>query len=200
MTENKPQILRSREAFTLLEMVIAITIFTIFMGTAIGLYNLFHRSLNQTADTRELLFESEHVVSQLTEWIKNYEVDYSKYTSGVLVEPLVVQRLNLIDPDTSEQLTLNWDQNNEQLFIQKNDETGFPKPGYEQPVLMHDEMVKIPGAEFWIYPPEKADPLGGDLKLDYHNLVSFDLLFERPSRTGKSLSINLKSSVSSRRY
>ena len=54
---------RQKAAFTLIEMIIAITVFTIFIGFAISAYLTFHRADQDALTNRSLLMESEAILN-----------------------------------------------------------------------------------------------------------------------------------------
>ncbi|MBU0982154.1 prepilin-type N-terminal cleavage/methylation domain-containing protein, partial [Patescibacteria group bacterium] len=60
----------TKKAFTLVEMIIAITIFTVFIGFAMSGYLVFHRAQQEVAISRSVLMESEEILSVISSAIK----------------------------------------------------------------------------------------------------------------------------------
>jgi prepilin-type N-terminal cleavage/methylation domain-containing protein len=107
-----------RKAFTLIEMIIAITVFTIFIGFVMAAYLTFHKSQQQVAATRSMLLESEAIFNRLGDLMDNHKIHFEYYNSDTALEgdathTLETQELVLISLDEEEVVTIYWEESSE---------------------------------------------------------------------------------------
>lgn len=208
-------------AFTLIEMIIAITVFTLFIGFAMGGYLTFHRAQQEAAISRTMLLESERVMSQLTTALKENALAYEFY-EGAAASPLVssfsvfgvpqhaidTNTLVLSDVLAGQELEYHFDSENQALTLQIFELGAFgnrePAPGYGQPLVLHSEAVTFSNVSFRIVPgkdpysPENI--LEGDDSLWFQPNVQIKLTALSPGRVRDEIVINLQTSVTSRIY
>jgi prepilin-type N-terminal cleavage/methylation domain-containing protein len=72
-----------KPAFTLIEVLMAVTVFTLFIGFAIGAYLNLHQALHKAEERRHLLLESEVILHRLSAAIKVDAVDYNAYAEDM---------------------------------------------------------------------------------------------------------------------
>lgn len=184
----------ARPAFTLLEMIIAITVFTIFIGLVIASYLSFHRADQEALATRALILEVEAAMNTLSEAVRENRVDYS-----VTTEPGV---LRLVNVDGTEYFIFRWDPEAERLSLEKVDAEGRPLDGYLSPIFLHGENTRVSFVDFEIFPEKDPyDPAhAAETEVQYQPLVRMSLTFAVPGRVREEVSFRLQSSVSSRFY
>ncbi len=200
---------RQKPAFTLIEMIIAITVFTIFIGFAISAYLTFHRADQDALTNRSLLMESEAILNELSDATRENKIDYDSYTGGSssgggawTFEPVTIsigdarneQTLYLISPDESEQIIYRWDSEAETLSVERIlDGTSSGEQ------ILNSENLKVTYVNFKIFPQE--DPFADtSYEYQYQPMVSFDLSFSMPGRMDAELTLELSTTVTSRYY
>lgn len=201
---------RQKSAFTLIEMIIAITVFTIFIGFAISAYLTFHRADQDALTNRSLLMESEAILNELSDATRENKIDYDSYsgaTSGGGAWALVPvttsisigdarneQTLYLISPDGSEQTIYTWDVDEETLSVERildGDSSGE--------YILNSENLAVTYVNFKIFPQE--DPYAdSSYEFQYQPMVRFDLNFSMPGRMDTELTLELSTTVTSRYY
>ncbi len=193
-----------QDAFTLIEMLISITVFTIFIGAAIGTYNLFHRAQQQSADQREIVQETQRIFEHLTELVQESRIDFERYEEEQpsVLGPIQSHQLYLIDPESRERYELTWDPYEESLSEQWFVGEGVPSPGYLEPVVLHDVLFSVEEIDFTIYPNlDPYDPENSqDSGLQFQPIVRMELLVSRPGRVSERLYMDLETSITSRFY
>jgi prepilin-type N-terminal cleavage/methylation domain-containing protein len=214
--------LSRQSAFTLIEVIIAVTVFTIFMGLSIGAYLSFHRAQQDAATTRALLLEMESVFNSVTQSIHENQIDYEAFASvsgaanDILAE---VDRLTditlievsesmeggslyLISPSGETQYVYDWDSEAETFTLQAFDESGLEADGYSDPIQLHSDSVKVSHVSFEIFPEE--DPYAtenrSDSSVQYQPIVRMNMSFTAQGRMDKTITLDLKTSVTSRFY
>lgn len=203
-------------AFTLIEMIIAITVFTIFIGFVMSTYLSFHRAQQEAALTRSLLLESEATFGLLVDSLKSQMIDYDRYAGedssssdaqfriaekfyfGVLdsSDTLITDTLYLIDAD-GVQTAYVWDEDEETLSLQTENEDG----GLDID-LLHSEGINASFVSFEIFPD--VDPYDSentsDDDLQFQPIVQLVMAFSMPGRVRDEVTVDLQTSVTSRFY
>lgn len=180
---------RQKPAFTLIEMIIAITVFTIFIGFAISAYLTFHRADQDALTNRSLLMESEAILNELSDATRQNKIDYDSYASGSGFFSLY-----LISPDGSEQTIYTWDPDEETLSVERilNGASSGEYP-------LNSENLSVTYVNFEVFPEE--DPYAdSSYELQYQPMVRFDLNFSMPGRMDTELTLELSTTVTSRYY
>ena len=186
--------IKKQDAFTLIEMIIAITVFTVFIGFVMTAYMTFHQSQQEAAIVRSVIFEMESATSLISQSIKENSIDYEIYSGE---ENL----LYLLSPDETTHILYIWDDEDETLGIQLFDSDGNVMDGYAEPVLLHSEDTKVTNVKFRIFP--STDPYGIPVNSDqeyYQPNVQMAMTFERPGRIREDVVIDFQTSVTSRIY
>lgn len=211
--------MKPQKAFTLIEMIIAITVFTIFIGFSISSFLAFHRADQEAVSTRSLMLEAEAAMNVLSEAVRENKIKYEEYDedSGSLLDLLSANRLGLSSTlglaasdalNTSELILESadgettwryaWD---EALSVQTchDDENGNEECGDAS--LLHAETTTVSYANFSIFPAvDPFDPANTDDDVQYQPHVQIDLTFETPGRVREMISIDLHTTVTSRFY
>ncbi len=210
-----------RVAFTLIEMIVAITIFTIFIGFSISSYLNFHRVNQEILVSRTVTMEAQAVMNDVSDAIQNSRIDYDFYSSAssggfsAISLPdlgdfagldgrhvLNEESLALWNSDATEQTLYAWDSEAEQLTVQKLDAEGNALEGYEEPLLVHSDALRVTYAHFRIFPdvnPYDLEQRSED-EVQYQPIVILDLTFAMPGRIHEEVSLDLHTAVTSRLY
>lgn len=149
-----------KAAFTLMEMVIAITVFTTFIGLVVGVYLSFHNTQREVAVERQLALELQHTLSVVSEEIKTRPLDYSAGPFGA--------QLNL------EGWSVRWDRAQEELWVKRDGEEH----------LMHSPKTRVSFANFRVF-PDSEDEKGYQPHVKIH--LEFERDGERQDRVSMDL-------------
>lgn len=211
---------QSKPAFTLIEMTIAITVFTVFLGFAMATYLSFHRAQLESAVTRSLMLEMESVMTMLTEDAKSKKIDFDYYNADQALDALrvpgqsLISRLSLASSEgvMSNELALlrpeggrvifAWDEDQSQLTLQAFDASGRPLDAYAQPLALNSDQTQVTFVSFHIFPgKDPYDPVNAkENEVQYQPIVQIKMTFARPGRVRDIVEMDLQSSITSRFY
>jgi len=199
----------------LLEMIIAITVFTIFIGFTISSYLAFHRADQETIEMRSLLLELQGTMDQISETVKDSKVDFESYETGALfgfpvITPFANHALNtstltLLSPDGLTRTEYVWNSEEETLSLQVFEFDGTDwaaDDGFDEAVLLHGENTRVTYANFRIFPdldPYDSGNSGND-DVQFQPIVQIKLNFTVSGRVREEVSLDLQTSVTSRFY
>ena len=208
---------QKRDAFTLIEMIIAITVFTIFIGFAVSTYLTFHRADQDALTTRSMTMEGEAILSELSDAVRENKIDYAAYEvmsggggafTGVGARGLTVPTLSigdalnesmlyLVSADGEERRVYTWDSEEETLSVQYFDADG---KSMAEPQVLHSESVKVSYVNFKIFPGRNPYENRTEDALQFQPMVGFSLEFTSEGRMDKELTFELQTTVTSRFY
>lgn len=201
---NNPQLIRGRKAFTLIEMIIAITVFTIFIGFSISAYLTFYRANQDALANRSLLMSSEAILNELSDATRENKIDYVAYAlasgggsipmASSFGKALNEQTLRLISPDGQEQIVYSWDADDESLSVKRAENGG----AFSEPQRLNSEGLTVSYVNFRIFP--ETDTYAEGSEVHYQPMVTFDLSFSMLGRMTETLMLDLKTTVTSRFY
>lgn len=149
-------------AFTLVELIIAIGIFAIFMATAIAAYLQLSVALKRENIDRKLYGEIESVITDIQRQAKFYDLDYAGYSGGISFPS---SELLLISHDGKSKIRYAKPAGKETIAIEKqhlDPVTGgaVPDPGFVLGVLqdLTSREMKVKDLNFYIHPvrPEQV--------------------------------------------
>lgn len=204
-----------RPAFTLLEMIIAITVFTLFIGFAISTYLMFHRADQEALAMRSLMLETQGTLDFITDAVKENTIDYAYYNEDSDSDILSGVRSNLFanfnlgnthtindatlalrSLDGSTETVFIWDEEDETLSLFTIDEEG----NESTPVLLHSETTSVPYVNFRIFPDENPydDPATDGIQ--YQPMVQVEITFSMPGRIQEEVTVDFQTSITSRFY
>lgn len=215
--------MRKSSAFTLVEILISITIFVIFMGFSMGAYLTFHRAQLEASITRGMMLEGEQIMNMVTTSVKENKIAYAAYDSNSpfsLFSPVSMSLFNLADEaietdtlilselNTGNEMEIHWDADEEVLTQQwfTFDEGGQREPmaGYLEPLRLHSETVDVSFAEFRIVPgkdPYDAENiLGNQEEYWYQPMVQMKITMKAKGSIREEILFDLQTSVTSRVY
>lgn len=195
--------------FTLIEMIIAITVFTIFIGFAISSYLVLHRANQEVLIQRSLMLEAQGTMNALIEALRENRIDYNAYEDRVLLDFLLdysdtrtTSTLFLLSPDGDIHYEYTWDEEVQALTVSATDSDGNPVDGYGSPLLLHGPKTQVSYVSFRIFPdvnPYVTENVSDD-DVQYQPTVQIDLEFSIPGRIREKVTVDLHSSVTSRFY
>lgn len=204
--------MKKHSAFTLIEMVVAITIFTIFIGMAIGSFLFFHKAQQDAAASRTLIFEAENIVTIMTELVKENKIDYS-YKECVLcgdfefVDAKNTDKIVFLSLDGLTQTIVELDDEEEVLTILKKNLNLISgefenADAYDEAALLHTNDVYIESVNFRIFPNEDPfDPENvSDNDVQYQPNVKIEMTLKTLSRSGAEKTLNFETTLTSRIY
>ncbi len=199
------------EAFTLIEMIIAITVFTIFIGFAMATYLTFHRAQQEAAVVRSLTLEAESTFDLVTEALRENMIDYGRYADedpsagDILYEAVyshygflsmndtnVTNTLYLIGVDGT-QLAFEWD-DGEGIFTMQ--------VGDEEPIQLHADGIAASFIGFEIFPhvdPYESENISED-DFQFQPIVQVAMTFSAPGHVRDEVELELQTSITSRFY
>lgn len=212
-------------AFTLIEVIIAITVFSIFIGFAVSAYLSFHRADQEALVDRSLMMEGGQVMDTLTTDIKTNKIDYAYYNtddgssadilSGVRSSSFVSllagdhvlneAALALRSPDGLTRTVYEWDPDALTFTVQKFDmSTGdaVKLDGYSDSLSMTSDHVYLNEVNFRIFPD--VDPYDSENASDddtaFQPVVTMNLTFAAEGRVRDEVTLPLQTTVTSRFY
>jgi prepilin-type N-terminal cleavage/methylation domain-containing protein len=208
-------------AFTLIEMIIAITVFSIFIGFAVSAFLSFHRADEEALVDRSLVMEGGQVMDTLTTDIKANKIDYeyydessggsaftSAFTSSFSSGDHVWNKsiLALRSPDGLTRTVYEWDSEAKTLTVQKFDMTDplnvLTAAGYTEALPMTSDHVYLNDVNFRIFPD--VDPYdaanASDDSTAFQPVVTMNLTFAAEGRVRDEVTLPLQTTVTSRFY
>lgn len=196
------KILKKR-GFTLVEMLVAMSIFMIFTGVLLYSYTDIVRSLREGNDYREMYSEARRVFETVVQEFRDGMVDYGNgvYQSGC--NPSVFengkQDIYLISKDglTTTKLYLD-----EEVVKLKKWEKDSAEPPDDKAMSLNSSDVIV--KEFKISPYPFVDPYDQRYVeysgYQFHPQVRIEAVFEKEKRNGENFELELHTTISSRIY
>lgn len=183
----------SSSAFTLLEMIIAITVFTIFIGFAISTYLTFHRADQEALTMRSVMLETQAAMDNLAQAAKENAIDYDYYGSESSL--LNLSTLALVDSSGIAYI-YEWNNEEEILTLSITDLDG----NSSEPVLLHSESTRIKYVSFRIFPNASPYEIAAEEENQFQPNVRIQITFAMPGRINEEVAVDLQTSVTSRFY
>lgn len=202
-------------AFTLLEMIIAITVFTIFIGFAISTYLMFHRADQEALAMRSLMLETQGTMDLIADAVKENTIDYAFYSEDLDSDILANVRTDLFtnfdfanshtitdstlalrSPDGQSETVFIWDEEEETLSLFTIDENSVAST----PVLLHSETTRVPYVHFRIFPDENPYENSSDDAIQFQPTVQIEITFSMPGRVQEEVTVDFQTSITSRFY
>lgn len=209
-------------AFTLIEMIIAITVFSIFIGFAVSAFLSFHRADEEALVDRSLVMEGGQVMDTLTTDIKTNKIDYEYYdesSGGSALSSAFTSAfsisigdhvwnqsiLALLSPDGLTRTLYVWDSEAKTLTVQKFDMSSgnsAEMPGYPDALPMTSDHVYLNDVNFRIFPD--VDPYdianASDQETAFQPVITMNLTFAAEGRVKDEVILPLQTTVTSRFY
>ncbi|MBU1019019.1 MAG: prepilin-type N-terminal cleavage/methylation domain-containing protein [Patescibacteria group bacterium] len=206
--------LSSKKAFTLIEMVVAITIFTIFIGIISGTYLYIARAQHDTGEVRKVYSGARDVMEMIVAEARTSAPYYDCYDFGgggeipectgtYNLELSAVDVLILLGRSEDEITVFSSDEG--EVFMKKYElgagDVWVPQIGYELGALpiSGDEAV-FEGLYFEIYPAISPEVNYGDVSVQYQPHVTVYMRVAGETRNTSEMIYDLQTTISSRVY
>lgn len=186
----------SRRGFTLIEMMIAMSIFVTFLGILFNSYTSIIRAQQEANDYREMYVEARQVFDYLTQELRNGVVDYAAAGDvGVFGNQ---DSVTLVSKDAAYRVTFTYDGRDKVVRVYKETFSSAP---IEEKELNHN--VNITEMDFYVSPA--IDPYNQKYfsfdKNQFHPQVTIFARFEKELSGAKEpLTMELQTTISSRVY
>jgi len=197
----------SKAGFTLVEMIVAICIFTIFISMLAGTYLYIARAQRETAEARKVYSGLRDTVEEISKDIKLSSIYYDCYSGTVagvaecstyydLTQDTVLTSLALIKDGDLEIFVLD---DGAVGMIEYEESAGLwvPKAGYESGLIyISSENFNVDTLYFGVFPADDPSDNYDDLSVQYQPYVT---LYISVSSDGGT-ELDLQTSVSVRNY
>lgn len=202
------KILKQKKGFTLVELLVAMTIFVAFIGILIGSYTSIVRAQREANEYRIMYSEARQVFETLVFNLRDGMVDYAAYT-GSVVSGQPLSELTLISKDASRRTKINYNNGTGKVSIEQGRLQPDTRPCinaaylFDAPVVLNSDELKV--TDFKVYVAPVIDPYALE-NFDkhgnqFHPMVTIYAEFTREYPGGKEpFVINLQTTVSSRIY
>ena len=202
---------RNRKGFTLIEMLVAMTIFMAFVGVLISSYTSIVSAQREANEYRIMYSEARQVFETITQELRDGMVDYGNYQG------------NLIDHDGIILVSKDATRKTEIIYYDDGgvgDNAGFVKVkrgvllpnrnpcevgayGFDEPIALNSADVKV--SNFKIYATPSIDPYDlaniDQAGSQFHPMVTVYAQFKRTfSSTKEPFVMDLQTTISSRIY
>lgn len=191
---------QEHKGFTLIELIISITIFTFFISVGVASYLNLSITLKKENVQRQLYSEMETVLADINRWGKFYGIDYQWYDNAYqTISPKDGnEELVLISKDKSSRITLKKMADADSLGLYQEvlrDGVYEPAEGFEANIFetVTSNNLHIQDVRFYLFPIRNSDAFQQKITVVLHGyMVS-------PYKEGKE-EFTLQTSMSSRLY
>lgn len=198
----------NRRGFTLVEMLVSMTIFMVFVGILINSYSTIIKAQKEANDYRAIYTEARAVFDTLIAELREGTLDYAKFEYGGGCTSLITNMTDdlwLISKDgVSKKIWLESGEGGDDaagvLKIQQ-----FAKPGAttgDKTKSLNSGTVSVKDFRFKIYP--LADPYAplnvGENRHQFQPAVTIFASFEKEKVTGEPYKVDFQTTISSRIY
>jgi prepilin-type N-terminal cleavage/methylation domain-containing protein len=192
--------IRQQKGFTLIEMLIAMAIFVTFTGILISSYTSIVKAQRDANDYRVLYAEARHVFEVLTQEFRDGMVDYGNVSYGFGCQDADNgHKVYLISKDGLSKTKIDW----KTVDVDEENSVGFitiEKDGVTED--LNSQEVSVDEFELSITPArDPYDQQYVDVhSYQFHPKVTISATFSKEMTSGKTFSMNLRTSISSRIY
>lgn len=181
-------VFKQNRGFTLVEVLIAMAIFVVFVTTLLSAYTNIVQGQRKANEYRRLYSESREIFDEIIFNLRDKAVDYG--LNGAL-ESALVDQITLLNKDGSEKLTIGYDGEKQEVFV--ND-------GFQQQVL--NNQVKVEQLRFFVTPVANPYNAGNfdQSASQFQPKVTVYGRFVREINGGEIVTVDLQTTVSSRLY
>lgn len=187
----------NKKGFTLIEMMVAMAIFVMFLGVLIGSYTDIVKSQQEANDYRVLYSEARRVFDKVTEEVRNGAIYYNPNENYANVN----EKLELLSIDGSRQVLFWFDENEMNIWFEEVENLGDPN----EYLLVENEDGRISVQQFNVFISPMDDPYKLENVfedgLQFQPKVTVFATFEMVRRKGgEPYSVDLQTTISSRMY
>ncbi|MBI4975600.1 prepilin-type N-terminal cleavage/methylation domain-containing protein [Candidatus Peregrinibacteria bacterium] len=185
--------------FTLVEVLVAMSIFVIFVGVLISSYTSIVKSQYDTNDYRVMYSEARKVFETVVGEFRKGMVDYGNesYSCSGIAFSQGVENIYLIDKDAVSRTRLYKDGDFVKIAEKSSENQSFPEG-----VALNSSRIKVMDFKVYVYP--SVDPYdqryAGSDSYQFHPLITVFATFEKNRNTGENFKVSFQTSVSSRIY
>jgi len=190
-----------QKGFTLIEMLVAMAIFVIFLGLMLGSYSLIVKSLRDTEEYRIMYSESRNVFNELLADARDSRFYGPEGTQGLLDCPGASgdNGFNFYSKDFASVKTYCFGLDAGSVLIREFDGGTFSKE-----YNLTTPEVKVESVTFELFPKENPyfDEIGGafDPSTYFHPSLRVSVEFSKASVKGEDFELELSTTISSRVY
>lgn len=188
---------KTKRGFTLIELMIAMSIFIVFTGILINSYTAIVRSQHEANEYRILYTEARKVFDVISEDLRNSVVDYCMLplTTG--------EDMYLVSKDAMTKSHIQYLPSDLKVRIAQEK---LQKPGesvsFSNYLDLNSQEIEV--KDFNIYVTPGLDPYDQDNfefeHTRFHPKVTVYALFEKQAKAGEPLSLDFQTTISSRVY
>ncbi|MBI4127318.1 type II secretion system protein [Candidatus Peregrinibacteria bacterium] len=176
-----------KHAFTLVELLIAITVFSIFIAFGMTAFTVFHSAQVDAATSRDMMFELNQNMELINEAVRENKIDFEASDEKTLA---------LLSADASEKIVFVWDAEAETLSLQK-----FSGEDMEYEAVLHSPAIKVKNLNFRIFPSEDPYDFANKGATDFYQPnVKVKMTYATPGRGKPEIAIDFATTVTSRIY
>jgi prepilin-type N-terminal cleavage/methylation domain-containing protein len=194
-----------QRGFTLMEMLVAITVFTTLIVTATNIFMLASRSERKVFDMESMQASARFTLEAIAREIRTGLIDYAYYTNRQLMMQTPEKVLALIDSEETPIKFYESNENNEDRCLDENSRPCLlVEVGSLAPVPLSPKGTKVRALNFYISPEQ--DPFVFDV-VSYSYLtntqpsVTVVLSLESAGRRfNEQSSLDLQTTIASRKY
>lgn len=191
-----------QKGFTLVEMLIAMTIFITFTGILISSYASIVRSQREANEYRLMYSEARGVFESLTVELREGMVDYGYYSGGILTGGL--SEIYLVSKDDQTRTYVKYDEATGVVSVYKRVRDKITKvySDFGEARDLNSSDVKVTKLKFYVSPvidPYDPQYVENDLN-QFHPKVTIYAEFTRELESEKTYTTSLQTTVSSRIY
>jgi len=195
--------MKIRKAFTLIEVIIAITVFTIFIGFVMSAYLTFHRSQQQVASTRSMLLEGQAIFDHITDLMDEYNFYFDYYNTETEFGTddsytLETQELVLISLDGENAARVYWEEDEEELTG-----TLYFQEGEDEAVALNTISSSVSFMSFRVFPDKNPYDVENQSDSSFPHFqpnVQMKMTLSRPGTDEDNVIVDLQTTITSRFY
>jgi len=196
---------KNNKGFTLVELLIAMSIFVVFLGILMNSYTSIIRSQREANDYRIMYSEARHVFETITQELRNGMVDYNSYCStSDKPNASGKESIRIIDKDGVGYRTITLDDPvDDEEVVRKIKYEVFDKHSLSvEDGYLNSDAVSVMDLRFDIYP--YVDPYNNiyveDSGYQFHPMVTVSATFKRERNNKEPYVLTLQTTISSRIY
>ncbi|MBI4235347.1 prepilin-type N-terminal cleavage/methylation domain-containing protein [Candidatus Peregrinibacteria bacterium] len=189
---------KNRRGFTLVEMLVSMTIFMTFVGILISSYSSIIKAQKEANDYRAMYTEARAVFDTLIGELREGMVDYGNSEYGNACNSFITTM-------TENLLLVSKDETKKKIWLDKTDPAHSIlkiETAGGQTKSLNSGDVSVTDFEFKIYP--LADPYSPQNvdknQYQFHPFVTIFVSFEKEKVTGEPYKVDFQTTVSSRIY
>ena len=195
---------KNNKGFTLVELLIAMSIFVVFLGILMKTYTSIIRSQREANDYRVMYSEARHVFETITQELRNGMVDYNHYCADSYSLSGAQESIQIINKDGVGKriITLEKVEDEDEVGKIKFDVFKTINDASPESDYLNSDAVSVKDLNFYVYP--YFDPYNDDYVLNdpyqFHPMVTVSAIFERERTNKAPYVLTLQTTISSRIY